>query len=283
VLRVSAQAPGADERSVRLRSRGLDVERREEVFELAIADAELRGRVHDAFGLPLVGARLTVVDGPGGRARGTVSNAAGEVFIPALPAGDYDVRLEATGYPALRARVATGEAFTVALVAGGGMRLDLRDAHTRAPLIGASVHAKGPRGDHRKLSAGEGLLEFTAMQPGAWTIIARADGYVTTRRAVEVPAGRGPGEITVDDVRIELARGAEIGGIIIDGNGERVAGAKVEVGGVTTTSDQDGRFRLRQVPAGDQLLQATRGDATGSLRLGLAPGDEQITLQLSID
>ncbi|HUH00586.1 MAG TPA: carboxypeptidase regulatory-like domain-containing protein [Kofleriaceae bacterium] len=282
-LKVSAPAHGELARAVTLRNRGLGVDRREELFELLIADAELRGQVRDPAGQPLAGARLTVVGGAGGRSRGTRSSAAGEVFIPALPAGDYQVRVDAPGYPSLRAGVKTGESFELTVEAGGGVRIEVRDLHTRGALAGAAVHARGPDGDERRAVAGDGLLELTGLRAGRWTLSVRAAGYVTTRRTVEVPAGRDPGDITADETRIELARGAEIGGLVLDGNGERVAGARLEIGGVEGTTDQDGRFRLREVPAGSQTLRARRGEAAGELVLTLAPGDEQITLQLTID
>lgn len=281
-LKVSAPAHGEIERAVSLRNRGLGVDRREELFDLVVADAELRGQVRDPAGRPLAGARLTVVGGPGGRSRGTRSSTAGEVFIPALPAGDYQVRVDAAGYPSVRASVKTGESFEVAVQAGGGIRLDVRDMHTRGALAGAAVHARGPDGDERRAVTADGLLELAGLRAGRWTVAVRADGYVTSKRTIEVPAGRDPGDITADDARIELARGAEIGGLVLDGNGERVAGAKVEIGGVGGTTDQDGRFRLRAVPAGSQTLRARRGDAAGELALTLAPGDEQITLQLTL-
>jgi murein DD-endopeptidase MepM/ murein hydrolase activator NlpD len=282
-LKVSAPVHGELARALTLRNRGLGVERREESFELAVADAELRGQVRDPAGRPLAGARLTVVGGPGGRSRGTRSNAAGEVFIPALPAGDYQVRVDAPGYPSVRAGVTTSESFELAVEAGGGVRIDVRDVHTRGALAGAAVHARGPGGDERRAVAGDGLLELTGLRAGRWTVVVRAGGYVTSKHTIEVPAGRAPGDITADETRIELARGAEIGGLVLDGNGERVAGATLEIGGVEGTTDQDGRFRLRAVPAGGQTLRARRGDAAGELALTLAPGDEQITLQLTIN
>ena len=93
------------------------------------------------------------------------------------------------------------------------------------------------------------------------------------------------------DVRIELARGALLGGVVRDSTGHRVPGAHVVVRVVSAgdgaaqvegDTDVDGEFRLRDCPTGELDLMATKGDARGTVRATVRPADEILSLQIDI-
>jgi hypothetical protein len=61
-----------------------------------------------------------------------------------------------------------------------------------------------------------------------------------------------------------------------------VAGARVSVGDATTTTDQNGAFRLSDVPSGRVVIECESEDRRGEQSLHLAPGDELVTLELRL-
>ena len=102
-------------------------------------------------------------------------------------------------------------------------------------------------------------------------------------------AGRTPGQITVRDIRIELLRGATVGGTVRDARGQRVSGATVRVvplqgsgSAVDGTTDALGEFKITDAPTGDVTLIATKGDLTGSTRLTLRGGDEVMSASIDV-
>ncbi|HYU16417.1 MAG TPA: carboxypeptidase regulatory-like domain-containing protein, partial [Candidatus Acidoferrum sp.] len=119
--------------------------------------------------------------------------------------------------------------------------------------------------------------------PGTWTVEASARGYAGGELAVQVAAGSRPRQLTAPPVRLELSRGAILAGVVRDHDGERVAGAAVAVGRASTTSDEQGRFRLTEVASGAVTVEAQKGEARGALALDLAPGDELVTLELRME
>jgi hypothetical protein len=77
-----------------------------------------------------------------------------------------------------------------------------------------------------------------------------------------------------------------IGGTVRDGRGERVANAhlviKSSAGEVAGDADAQGDFRIHDAPTGDVDVVATHGDAAGSTRVTVNPGDEVLGLALEI-
>ena len=118
---------------------------------------------------------------------------------------------------------------------------------------------------------------------------AKLPGYLAQARELDVPAARAPGTTTVRDVRIDLARGALVGGTVRDDRGTRMTSAHVVVrsadgSGIAIEGDTDaqGEFRLHDCPTGDIVVTATRGDHAGSLRATVRPGDEVLGLAIEI-
>jgi hypothetical protein len=95
--------------------------------------------------------------------------------------------------------------------------------------------------------------------------------------------------VSVRDVRIELARGALVGGTVRDDRGTRMPGAHIVVrasdgsgAAVEGDSDVQGEFRLHDCPTGDIVVTATSGPRTGTSRANVRPGEEVLGLELEI-
>ncbi len=284
-LRVTAVGHGDAERAIKVGELGRARVERTEDFVLARADAVLEGRVRDGAGFPVRGAQVAIVrrDRFQGSERATTDDN-GRFTIANLAAGTYPISISHEDFPPLESSGATGAPVDLTLPFGGGIDAQVRDAGTLGPVPGAQVTATGPKGNRAEAIADDqGGLELGPLVPGAWKLAVDAPGYVALTQEVDVPAGSKPGAFTVHDLRIPLARGATIGGIVIDVNGQRVRGAKVTAGARTTTTDELGRFRLTDVPTGTLTIAATREAARGTLDVNLAPADESLTLQITIE
>ncbi len=284
MLRVSAVGFGPAQRAVHVDARARSRVEREENFSLVRADARLEGRVRDRSGFPLRGATVVVDSaGSGLPARIAVTDEAGRFTVELLPEGEYGVSIDHPDYPRAEARARTGAPAEITLAPGGGIALTVRDASSRAPIAGARVSARGSvtqRAETESTRSGE--AELVRLAAGQWTLEVAADGYVTAEKVVAVPAGDRPRAVTVRDVVIELERGATLAGTVRDGNGQRVSGAIVTAGGQTARTDAEGRFRLVDVRVGDVVLEAEKDHRRGQARLTLRPGDELVTIELTL-
>jgi murein DD-endopeptidase MepM/ murein hydrolase activator NlpD len=275
-LSVAAVGFGAAERRVALVARGMVSGRREENFELAAQNAEIEGLVVDASGLPVRGASVRIVAGPV-RGRRAASDGSGRFSLPLVPDGRYELEASSPQHPPTRARAATGERTRIALASGGAFSLAVLDAQSRAGLAGVRIEATGPGGARAAaLTDAGGRAELRPLAAGRWRIRARAAGFAAAATSAEIAAGRQEGTL-------ELARGATLAGVVRDHNGERVAGARVSVGAAATTTDQNGAFRLAEVPSGPVEIECELGAASGRMSLTLAPGDEVVTLELRLE
>jgi len=249
--------------------------RREEDFELAIEDSAVSGQVVDAMGFPVRGASVRIASGAA-RGRRAVTDDGGRFLIPALPAGRYQIEVVSGDHPSARAGADTEDPVRVALASGGAIRIAVVDRQTRGAVAGARVSASGPDGARASAATDAGgHAELRALATGRWRLRATAPGFAAVERPVEV-AGR------ADDATLELSRGAMLAGVVRDENGERVAGARVSVGGAETTTDQNGAFRLADVPSGRVVIECESEGRRGQQSLNLAPGDQIVTLELRL-
>jgi hypothetical protein len=120
-----------------------------------------------------------------------------------------------------------------------------------------------------------GTVELKGLAAGDWKLAARAPGYIAASRSLSVRSGRG-----VQDATLDLVRGATVGGEVRDRFGRRVAGARVTIGDVSTTTDSDGAFRLSGVESG--TLEAESDGRSGAIDLRLSPGDERLSITVNL-
>ena len=253
---------------------------------LVIADAAVEGVVEDPAGLPVVGARIAIDGGPAD-GRATVAGPGGRFRIAMLPAGALGLRVEHPDYPPQRFTESTGDGARLRLAFGGGVELLVFDHHTGDARPGLPVIATGPAGARKEtVTDPAGRVRLVPLAPGRWRLAVQTPGYLARRLDVDVVAGDRPGQITAPDLRLELERGATLAGIVRDLPGNRVGGATVAIkrgdDTVSTVTDADGEFRLRDVPTGDVTLTATKGDRTGAMTLELRAGDERLTLEVGM-
>jgi hypothetical protein len=131
------------------------------------------------------------------------------------------------------------------------------------------------------------MWKLGPLRPGHWRIAIKVPGYLPLAHDVDVTAGRAPGAITLRDVRLELARGALVGGTVRDNRGQRLAGAQVTIraaSGLTAEgrTDSAGEFRIRDAPTGELDITATKNDRTGATRATVRPGDEILGLAIDV-
>jgi hypothetical protein len=259
---------------------------------LAVADAILAGTLDDVTGAAVAGAHIDVIGG-GGEGRHAVVAADGTFMIDMLPPGRLRVRVEHPDYPVdeLEAVASTtGERSRLRLPLGGGIEGAILDNASGSPLASISITASGAASASAEATTDKaGRWKLVPLKPGHWKLEVKQPGYLTHAREVDVPTARTPGATSVRDVRIDLARGALVGGTVRDARGQRIPNAHVIVklangtgAPVEGASDAQGEFRLHDVPTGEVSVTATSGDRGGSARVTLRPGDEVLGLSIDI-
>jgi protocatechuate 3,4-dioxygenase beta subunit len=284
-LRASAFGHVDAHKSVEL---GKDPEHHEDIV-LEVADAVLAGTVDDTSGAPVAGARLEVVGGTAD-GRGTVVGNDGTFTLDMLPSGHLRVRVSHPDYPTEELDTvasATGEHVRLHLALGGAAEGVLLDASGGASLASVTITGAGPGGATAETSTDkDGHWKLGPLRPGHWKVEVHLPGYLPASREIDVPASHAPGATSVRDIRIDLARGALLGGTVRDSHGQRLAGAHITVkgGDVTIEADSDaqGEFRIHDCPTGDVGVSATFGDLGGSLHVTVRPGDEVLSLALDL-
>jgi protocatechuate 3,4-dioxygenase beta subunit len=272
--------------------RGRSAAARREDLVLDAADAVLAGALDDATGAAIAGATIEVTSGAG-EGRHAVTGADGTFSIDMLPKGRVRVRVTHPDYPSdeLDAVASTtGERVRLRLRLGGQVEGVLLDDASGAPIAGMTIDARGPAGATAEATTGTGgLWKLGPLRPGTWRIDVKLPGYLPATRELDVPVSRAPGATSLRDVRIELQRGALVGGTVRNRHGQRVAGARVKVRRadgrgepVEADADAQGEFRIHDCPTGTLVISAALGDASGSTSATVRGGDEVLGLAIEI-
>jgi hypothetical protein len=256
---------------------------------LTAADGRVLGEVVDEGGLPLRGARVVVVDGPGAGRSALVGDAG--YALERLPAGPLRVRVEHPDYPSLEATLsatASGEVSPrLMLRPGGGVSGFVLDRHTGAGLPGLALRLSAPGQPAVELVTGlGGTFSHQPLAPARWRLAVDSPGYVPVSLDVDVPAATRAGQVSRSDVRLELERGALLGGQVRDHTGARLAGATVLVRGpggeASTVTDTAGTFRMVDVPTGRLTLTVSHGGKRGQVIEEVRPGDERLAIVIDV-
>jgi protocatechuate 3,4-dioxygenase beta subunit len=289
-LRATAYGHVDAQRTVELPpAKGRDAAEHREDLVLEVADAILAGTLDDAAGAPIPGARIEVVGGAAD-GRGTVVATDGTFTLDMLPRGHLRVRVSHPDYPTDELDAvasSTGDRVRLKLALGGAVEGALVDAATGDPLASMTITGAGPGGATAETSTDKaGHYKLGPLRPGHWKLEVRQPGYLATARELDVPASHAPGAASVRDVRIDLARGALLGGTVRDSRGQRLPGAHIIVrsGDVTVEADADaqGEFRIHDCPTGNVAVAATYGDLGGSEHVTVRPGGEVLSLSLEL-
>lgn len=291
-LHASAYGHGDANRKLELVAvKGTTPEEQREDLVLVVADAVLAGTLDDTSGAPVAAATIEIIGGSADGRAGVVG-ADGTFSIDQLPAGALKIRIRHPDYPTKEMEVTASdgrERVRLRLPLGGAVEGAVIEETSAAPVAGVTVTGAGPGGATAEATTDKlGRWKLGPLEAGAWKLAVKIAGFLPVSRAVDVAAGRTPGQATLRDIRIELARGATVGGTVRDARGQRVAGATVRVvpmkGGtaVDGTTDTLGEFTIKDAPIGDITVVAMKGDLSGSSRLTLRAGDEVRSVAIDV-
>jgi protocatechuate 3,4-dioxygenase beta subunit len=209
---------------------------------------ELAGRVVDAAGRPIKGARvLRGSDQFGGDVPRAGTDADGRFRFAHVPAGETVLTVQALGYaPALRKVVLSPGLAPVEFRLEKGRTIQGRVVDAKGePLAGATVAVDGWRG-HRTLdwqmtTDDEGEFRWTDAPPDAFWVDIWRKGYLRINRREVPPAG---GELT-----IAMTRELKVRGIVVDAETRHAVKSftlvpGMESGGNFATYWDRGRARL---------------------------------------
>jgi hypothetical protein len=239
----------------------------------------------------VAGAHLDVVGGVSD-GRHAIASTDGTFSIDLLPAGPLRLHIEHPAYPPADVDVVAGSVnearARLRLALGGAVEGALLDAASGAPIASVAIAASGPGNALAEATTDKlGRWKLGPLKPGRWKLVIKQPGYLAHVRELDVPVAHAPGQTSLRDIRIDLARGALLGGTVRDARGQRIAAAHVTAtgaGGASCEGDSDGRgeFRLRDCPTGEVTLGATKGVARGATRATVRPGDEILSLALEL-
>ena len=206
--------------------------------------------------------------------------------------GKYWVQTESvdgrTNYPTRQLEIPDAETHNVEIAFSGvpvtGVVID---KETDQPVAQAFVRAvpndkakADPGGGGSARTGADGRFQFDA-DPGEYKLSAGAEGYASTNTVVTVAA------TGLSDARLELEKGFEIKGRVLDASGQGVPGLYVSAR--STTGDMegkgaqtlpDGTFRMAGLPARPFNLCAGTELAGYAVRMGVSPGGPDVTLTL---
>jgi hypothetical protein len=243
------------------------------------------------MGAIVAGATVEVIGNDNRRA---VSSNDGTFSIDMLAEGAHRVRITHPDYPPVEldatASVGARSSARLRIPLGGAAEGVLLDGASGNPIAGMAIIADGPSNATADATTDKlGQWKLGPLQPGTWKVVVKQPGYLPLAHEVDVPRARAPGTTSVRDVRLELQRGALVGGTVRDARGQRVAGATVAVRRadgtgptVEGTTDTQGEFRIHDAPTGDLVVTATKADATGSTRATIRAGDELLSLAIDL-
>ena len=293
-LHATAYGHGEARRTLELAPvRGATPAERHEDLLLVVADASVAGILEDATGAPVSGAQLDVIGGPSDGRHAVVAGD-GTFSIDRLPAGHLRLHVEHPAYPPadLEVVAATDNPAHVhlRLALGGSVEGALLDLSSGAPIPGVTLAASGPGNALAEAATDKvGRWKLGPLKPGRWRLAIKLPGYLAQTRDVDVPAGHAPGVTTVRDLRVELARGALVGGTVRDARGARIAAAHVVATAVSgagptceASTDGQGEFRIHDCPTGELDVVATKAALRGATRTTVRPGDEILSLALEL-
>lgn len=266
-------------------------ERREDIM-LDTADAILAGTLDDTAGAAVAAATIEVISGSG-EGRNAVTAPDGTFSLDLLPKGRVKIRITHPDYPPaeLEANASTtGEHARLRLPLGGQIEGVLLDEGNGDPIAGMTIDAKGPSGATAEATTdAKGLWKLGPLKPGKWRVEVKLPGFLAVSRDLDVPVSRAPGATSVRDVRIDLARGALVGGTVRDRRGQRIGGAHVTVkradghgDPIEADTDAQGEFRIHDAPTGELIISATFGDASGSTSTVVRAGAEVLGLSIEV-
>ena len=272
-----------------------DGERKEITLTLPAARDAVHVRVRDDRGYAVASAEIDVASlDASSPLRATVfSDSAGEAQIENARGLPIRVDVSAPGHaPRSQTLDAAPADLDVSLVPGASASVLVRDSRGN-PVAGADVVFYMNSSVRHLRTDAQGAASISDVAPGEARVVARAQGFATTERSVDVASSdRG------QSIAFELEAEGVVTGEVRDARGDPVAGARVAKDRVpvflaqgqtpadVATTDARGRFRLGALDAGTIALEGYapdvgRGHASARVLAGRETTNVRIVLGAS--
>jgi carboxypeptidase family protein len=255
----------------------------------------ITGTVLSAAGEPVAGARIRATSSSHNDSWWSASNEPvpvtderGEFSIDALKPVTYDIIASHPDHPAARLQwiKAGGKPIMIVLADGIEITGSVTEAGTGRAIARAAISLTDPVGSNKEgLTGSEGAYSFKGLNAssGPHSMSIRMGGYSPIEDAVVQVTGQGP-TIRRDFVLEPTAR---VRGRVVDRAGKPIRGAKLRLNRLeasprdsdnfaTDVSDEDGRFWMAEIKAGDGVMLT--GSAAGFIAsqgpaFSLRPGE----------
>jgi hypothetical protein len=239
--------------------------------------------VRDPRGVPMRMAEVTVLSMDPARPLRAVqwTDTRGEVTLRGLRGLPVEIAVRREGFAPLRVRLdALDRPPPLVLEEGAAVEGRVRDGRTGAAIAGASGELRA--GDVRRWvrtdSAGHFFARDLPAGPLTWTF--SASGFAPVSGTALAQASSFGRPVSVGP--IELREGCAVEGVVRDGQGRPVGGARVAEGSVprwlpegslpanVVLTDKGGVFALRDIPCGEIVVEARAP--------GMGQGQEELTV-----
>ena len=253
-----------------------------ELPPVSTGTATLYGTVTDGT-TPIPDATVKIFDSTGTPYQHTITDATGQYSFSDVPAGTYTVGAVADGYP-------LSDVLGVTLAAGGTTQLNLTctadptlalgsiagiltttDGLNIVPLSGAKITLRDALGTvvGATYTVADGEFLFYDLADGVYSLVATADGYLTSAPMAVTILGGSIANVTMSLTVDSRTYNGTVSGIIRDQYGTAVAGAfvglyqvttvgtaQVETLVATTKTNTEGQYLFGGVIGGQYLVKA---------------------------
>ncbi len=190
------------------------------------------------------------------------SSEEGTFVMDDISLGPLELTVSAAGYaPAMVSNAALSEKGPITIQLERGALVTGRVTSDGAPVADANVSLSGgPRSPatmrNTVITDAEGEFRFDSAGTGEYSLFIFKKGFAQGRKVVEIASGK------ETRIEIELQRGRELRGRVVDSEGRPVSLARVFARGgsgvPSTQSDAEGNFELTGIPDGTYTISAEK-------------------------